>query len=79
MEKEFNLLLNESFVGEEGEDWLSMIFSEFVDDNEGLSEREFFKRHWQRFFPIDLDFMNQEEFKEFEVFLVNNCIRDKIC
>lgn len=79
MEKKFNELLNESFVGEEGEDWLSMIFSEFVDDNEGLSEREFFKRHWQRVFPIDLDFMNQEEFKEFEVFLVNNCIRDKIC
>lgn len=79
MEKEFNLLLNESFVGEEGEDWLSMIFSEFVDDNEGLSEREFFKSHWQRFFPIDLDFMNQEEFEEFEEFLVNNCIRDKIC
>lgn len=67
----FNELLNQSLVSEENEDWLNMLVSEYADDNEGLNKEEFFKSHWQRFFPLDLDFFNEDEFIEFEKFLLN--------
>ena len=35
-EKMFNQLLNQSLVSEENEDWLNILVSEYVDDNEGL-------------------------------------------
>jgi hypothetical protein len=70
-EKMFNQLFNQSLVSEENEDWLNILVSEYVDDNEGLSKEEFFKSHWQRFFPLDIDFMKEEDFNDFEKFLLN--------
>jgi len=61
-----NKILDSSLMVDTGEDnWLYCLCSEYIDDNEGYSKREYLSEHFYTYFPYCESF-SEDILKELE-------------
>lgn len=59
-------VLEDSFKDSNNENWIYTLNMEYIDDNEGLNKKEYFQQNWMRNFPLDIDYLSEEEIEGLE-------------